>query len=246
MAKLDAPASSITRGDVLKVRRRVMLASWKGNVYLRKWPRPRGKKKTPLQQAWVDRFSYLARALKSPLPQSLDAAQMWAKGTGWYYRDVLEVAAAGKLIRFNGEPRVTTPTARVYRNAAQAVTNGAGGYLTPDAMNWDNNVFWSPTVNPSRLTFKAPGLYLVGGHTYFNAITGGRRDMGLVVNRTTWIVEDFRTPASATALTIPVVSLWYFHANDYLEAWQFVNANGVTARLGSLWAVAITPEGIVP
>jgi len=84
----------------------------------------------------------------------------------------------------------------------------------------------------------------VGAHLYYNNITGGRRDLGIVVNRTTWIVEQFQTPATAQNLTLSASTIWYFNAGDYIETWAFVSAVGVTARIGGLWAVGIDPTTI--
>jgi len=203
--------------------------------------RPKKHGLSPAQLAWAIKFKCLAQQSKTPDPRAFNDATERTKESGWYYRDMIHAAMSGSLILDGESLKVSTPTARVYRNAAQNMTNGSGAYLTPDLKNWDTNVFWSPTVNPSRLTIRSAGLYLVGAHLYYNAISGGRRDLGIVVNRTTWMVEEFQTAASANAITINASTIWYFNAGDYVEVWSFVNANGVTARIGGFWIMGIDP-----
>jgi hypothetical protein len=140
---------------------------------------------------------------------------------------------------------VTTPTARVKREAAETLSNGVEKYLTPDTLDWDNNVFWDPTANQSRLTVRSKGLYLVGANAEFNNITGGRRNLRLVVNRTTGIGQDTVGTSSAQFLHLSPVTIWPFNAGDYVEALAFATVAGVTARLDALWILAITPEGVI-
>ncbi len=175
MAVLNIPVEKLVKGKKPVSPKGLTVTSYKDLIVLRKRQFPNLRTQTLLQKAWVENFKTIACWSKQPDPRAFDTATELAKGTNWYYRDVIETALSAKLHRVGKEVRVTTPTAKVGRAAAETLVNGTEKYLTPTFMVWDNNVFWNPTVNPSRLTFRSPGLYLVGTLSSFNAITGGAR-----------------------------------------------------------------------
>jgi len=245
VAKLDAPASAFTRQDVLKVRGRVVLKEYRGKAIIQLWPRRRGKKKTPLQQAWVDRFSLLARALKAPQAQTLEQAQYWTKGTGWYYRDILEVAAAGKLIQYENEVRVTTPTVKATRLSNISLAGGAFAFVPMTAIVWDNNSFWNASLNPSRLTMRASGLYIVGATVALATANAGNMAAEIWQNTNTLLAAT-RIAKAGVNTYVTVMGVGYFHANDFIEVGIFNSANTTNYQVPNLWAVAITPEALIP
>jgi len=151
----------------------------------------------------------------------------------------------GKLLATGDVNRVTTPTARVYRTAPESLVNGTAKVLTPDSKIWDNNVFWNPAANPTRLTVRSGGVYLVGAQLEYNGITSGRRVVILRANGVD-IISDNSLSVSNTNLVRPsTASIWAFEADDYVECLAFANANGVTAELENFWIVAITPEAVI-
>jgi len=245
VAKFDADIGAFSRRDVLKVRRRVLLTSWKGRPLIRKWPKQRGPVRSPLQKLWTDRFAHLARELKSVDPITLSVAQNMSLGTGWYYRDVLETAAYGKLIRYQDEPRVTTPTAKLTRLTNQQLTGGQFLFIPMTAALWDNNVFWSATLNPSRLTFKAPGLYLVGATIVLNTANAGTMAAELWHQGAT-VIGATRIPKNGLSTYLSVMGIVYVHANEYVELGIFNSANTTQYQVPNFWAVAITPEALIP
>jgi len=257
MAKLlGASPGDIRRPDVLKLRQRVVVDTTRGTVRLKAWPKRRGKVKSERQQAWVNHFICTAKALSAPDPKTLAAAQQWAhtmqvesaapmKGSGWFYRDVLSVAAVGKLISYQGEVRVKTPCVSVYRPTAQTVPANTETKLIPTALEWDNNNFWNPTVNPTRLTFRSPGLYIVGA--VVERTTGGTSRQLFYVRQNSGrnIAIQMVEPYTALAWG-SLIGVAYFHANDYCELTSYLLTGSSTWKILSFWAVAITPEAIVP
>jgi len=256
MAHLSAPSSSISRGDVLNVRRRALMKDHRGQVTIQKWPRERGKQKTPLQQAWVDRFSCLARELKSPFPWMLDEANNWAKSqdpayggprqsTGWYYRDILERAAAGKFVTFRGEVSVRTPTCGLVRTANESWTPAQFKAVTLDDAIWDNNGFWNQTLNPTRMTMRAPGLYYVTATMVLKSNNAGNMSAELKVNGGDPFAAS-KVDKNNDFTFVNASGIYYFHAGDYVECWLFNSANTANYRCVQFAAVAITPEALVP
>jgi len=214
-----------------------------GGVAVRANPAPH--KQSPAEYAWRLDFACIARYSKRPAPLEFDDAVSDTGDSGWYYRDQFHAAASGTLIRDCGEPKMTTPTARVNRSSYQALTSGVGLYLIPDTKVWDNNVFWNPLSDQSRLTVRACGLYLVHATALYTGVSGGRRELFLDVNRTAEIAGDRALAPNTNLVEQSVDTIWYFNPDDYVEARSVVNANGVTVQLRSLWILAITPEAII-
>lgn len=246
MAKLPENAAVPTRAGVMRMRRRVVAKPHMGKTIMQAWPKPRGKQMSERQKAWVERFKYWACITKSPDAQTYDQAKAWAKDTGWFWRDVLTSAMAGKLISIIGETKITTPTVYANRITNLALTANVERDVPMSACVWDNNLFWSASPNPERIVFKAPGLYLVGWSGAFaGSATDNHNYLRLQIGPTGFLPYT----TGQGILTQPVFlnsgSIWYFHAEDYviLRAGSNISQNLTHAVL---WAVAITPEAIIP
>jgi hypothetical protein len=267
MARLrgDGP---IQRKDVIRFRRRLRFRDLKGQLLvMEKWPSRRGKKQTENQKAWTDDFTVSAKASKNADPCGYLQAFELAKqpfANGRYYRDILHTAYHGNLVNSTGvhphdrlvfrespagpdaEPfKVTTPTVCVYRDAVESLSNGVNKILTPNQLYWDNNNFWDPTSHPTRLTFKAAGLYLVGFECVFSAVSGAQRQTKILFNGSLAQIRDFRHSSNNAALEATASGIWYFNPNEYMEAQVYANAASVTAQIRAFWAVGITPEAIL-
>jgi hypothetical protein len=205
---------------------------------------PAAHKPSGVESAWISNFSCLARFTKAPWSGDFNNATELQDQTGWYWRDVIHSALSGKLL---GDPakRVTTPTARVFRTGVEALTNGVVKILTPNDLVWDNNVFWNPIANQSRLTIRSQGVYLLGAQVEFSNTNSGRRAAQLIVNGSTIIGDQTVTQASANLQRLTPVTLWAFNQGDYVEVGAFANVAGASAEVEAFWIVAITPEGVI-
>jgi len=245
VAKIPFDVPQVTRAAVMKMRQRVVMKPNKGQTVVQKWPKKRGRPQSPLQKAWVDRFSLVACINKSPAAQDFDAATDWAKGTGWFWRDVLTAAMNGNLLVIPGETKITTPTYFLTRPGPEALAANVGEFIAWDGLQWDNNVFWNPLSNPTRITFKAAGLYLFGFQAGFSA-TASDKAIGLNVrvNGTDFMAQVKAQDIANQYIAQPWVSIWYFHAGDYIECEVVSNVNCNALNMVA-WGVAITPEGLV-
>jgi len=245
VAKLDVPFEQLFKGRKIVSPKGVVLSSYKSTIYVRARPKPVKKPLSPNRQAWVDNFKLIARLSKTPDPRAFNEATALAKGTNWYYRDVLETAMSGKLIRYEDEVRVTTPTARLERTATQAITLNTDTPIDMDGVVWDNNAFWDSGSNPSRITVRSPGLYLLGGNLYYQDTTAsGHRLAFLRVNGSVQIANVSLLVNANLTKQLDVIGLYYFHANDYVELCARSSVNSVVVAL-NFWAVAITPEALL-
>jgi len=245
VAKIPFDVPQVTRAAVMKMRQRVVMKPNKGQTVVQKWPKKRGRPQSDLQKAWVDRFSLVACINKSPPASVLDAATDWAKGTGWFWRDVLTAAMNGNLFVIPGEVKITTPTFYVEMAIAEALAANITESAFFDQMQWDNNVFWSSVTNPNRITFKAAGLYLVGiNATFDNTATDKRVSIWPRINGTIDLPRFEVQDISNNDVGGTIVTIWYFHAGDYMEA-RMLSTQNCNVNMVSAWGVAITPEGLI-
>lgn len=210
------------------------------------WPRPRGRVKSARQQAWVDRFSLWACLTKSPDAQTYDQAKEWTKGSGWFWRDMLTAAMAGKLIEQEGETKIITPTCRYERIAVDALAANILEAVTWDTLAWDNNNFWTSSPNPTRVKFQSPGLYLLGAEVNFdNNATDGSRAASIRLNGTTNISNVRNQDIANQDVILQPSTIYYFHADEYIEL-MVLSTTASQVNNAKIWAVAITPETILP
>lgn len=235
-----------TRADVWAMRKKAIAKPWKDITVVQSWPRPRGRVKSARQQAWVDRFSLWACLTKSPDAQTYDQAKEWADDSGWFWRDVLTSALAGKLVETIGETRITTPTASLTRATNQTIASGADVVLTPTAEEWDNNTFWSAAVTPTRMIFRSPGLYLVGFTAVFTASQTRRVSAWMRANGTRNLGRALVQTSSNGDVHLTGAAVYYFRAQEYLELLARTTFNNDTVQIAQWWTVAITPEAIIP
>lgn len=236
----------LTERDVMVSRQRIVYSIQNGKVVARAWPKKRGPRMSPRQAAWAKRFALMACVTKNPEPNSFDSATQWAAGSGFLPRDVLHTAGYGNLIIEGEGPKVTTPTAKIWRNSNQALTANTIAVVNMTASIWDNNAFWSSTVNPNRLTVRAPGLYLVGAQITFAASASATHGYTRVRKNGTTVIAGQRIQRATNLQSIiQAFTLEPFLANDYIE---LTAESGVTGNLEQafLWVVAITPEGVLP
>lgn len=246
MAISSDEAGPPKKADVWRLRRTAQAKPWKDISVVQSWPRPRGRVKSARQQAWVDRFSLWACLTKSPDAQTYDQAKEWTKDSGWFWRDMLTAAMAGKLIETIGETKITTPTACYDRIAIDALVANVTESITFDTLRWDNNGFWAAAPNPTRFLIKSPGLYLMGAECNFeNSATDGSRALSLRLNGTDIFANSRAQDIANQDVILQTGAVWYFRAMDYIEA-RVVSTVTSQVNNARLWIVAITPETIIP
>jgi len=267
LAKVNRTAP-ISRRDIIKSRRRIHFRRDRGgNLYASAWPPLRGKKKTPLQQAWVDNFKFLASAPKLADGCALSIATPLAKDTGYFWRDVISSALSGKLLHYKGSmttdpplprlyadqvtkdyegaPRVTTPTASLKRTSYQNMTQNVPLAITMQAADWDNNAFWSSTTNPSRLTIKSSGLYIVLLTVTWQPAAEFGFMLGIRLNGTQFLGRIAGATRTAYDPGNHTAAIWYFNAGDYIEAMSESSSVGCSVRPDQFAILGMTPESII-
>lgn len=267
MAKVRSE-KPLARRQVIKARRLIHYRGGKGNtVYASKWPRARGKPKKAGQLAWIEHFVTYARYTKQPDPCAVANAADLAPTTGFWPRDILHYAGNGKFIyhagsrglnpptpvlfkyppnrQYEGAPRVITPTTDLTRVAN--VTAGAGAtQLIPTSKRWDNNAFWSATLNPERITFKSTGLFLVTLEVEgYNPLASTRFQIEIRRNGLTRIAGDSGDSTTSFAGYARISQPMLFEAGEWIDARLFALPTGAFYKLNTWSALGITPESII-
>jgi len=230
----------------IKAPGRFHLQGWKGKIYARSWPQARGRRKSALQQAQIDRFGCLACLLKFPDGITRRQADTYAEDSGWYWRDVLHAAASGKLIRFQELKQIMTPTASVTRLTNQSIPSGADTPMSFTAEQWDNNNFWN-VADPTKIVVKSGGLYLLGWNVFWTASLNAFRGSWFRVNGAGGqvVAREGKMTGAVTLARMQGTGLWYFENDDYFELICSTGNAGDTAQGHQVWIVAITPETIL-
>lgn len=245
MAIVEKPFSF--RGSAARgTKRSVTYKGFRGRIVASRWPSPRPRPIPPSQQRWIDHFVALSKSSKDQAAGATDWAKELAANSGWFYRDVLEAAAVNKVFRIDGRVPVKTPSASVFKATPTAVPANTDAVLAPDAFLWDNNRFWTPTTDPSRLTFRSAGLYMVVAQVTWLQGTSGWRSLKLRKDGTDIQAAVTASVTNTFAPIQQVNTIAYFNANTYLEVIARTATTGMTATLDRLEAVGITPEVLIP
>jgi len=224
------------------MRGRLLLREHQGQMIVQKWPRRRGKPKSALQQAWVNWFTAVAHVSKTPPQGQLDDMKGMVKNTGWYYRDLVTRAIAGKLIADPWQVRITIPTACVHKASAQALTANQWNQLAFDTTDWNVNG-WLDGASANQLKAKTAGLYLVIAYLEYTTVSSsGQRFLQLVLNGVTTLGMNSMTSIATFVVRQQVTAIWYLNVGDQIQAQAYCTAASQSAQLLKLQVLGITPQ----
>jgi len=242
--KTDDQMREVRPEDLRAARRVYQIKTWKGRRYIAKWPKARGLPTAEGSRAWMDQFGCLGFLTKAPDPRLFDMSKRLAAGTGFLPRDVMAAAANGHMFFSQAGIKITTPTAAVYRTTGQIFTPNTLNVLTPNSIYWDNNQFWDSVTNPTRLTCKASGLYLINYNVSYEpkaaapaTITQLQVNGVAVYDHTGVGVAGGPTESTGTLI-------WYFEKNDYVQLFSYYNPTSRNTYLRHFQIVGITPETV--
>jgi len=253
---------------VVKTRGFIVHKNYKGKrPYVQKWPKRRGPQKNPKVKVWIEHFAKWANWSKQPDPCAVATAKDLVPTTGYWTRDVIHRAGSGKINhhrphvplssplpylylhppskRYEGPPKVITPTTKVYRTTGEALIIDTFKDLTPNAKVWDNNAFWDPGVHPERLTFRADGIYLVLAHVEYTQRPAYDCNLTIMHSDGVQNVQSVTLLPSIYPPVVQVEGIVHAYAGEYVWLNTVVHQTGVTARIQDFQVMAITPEGII-
>jgi hypothetical protein len=125
---------------------------------------------------------------------------------------------------------ITPPRVRVHRGTDQTLNNN--DFTTTvsfSASDWNTDAMWEGVTHPDRITINTPGLYTVKGGVRFDANATGSRYLGIYLNGSTALVEQWLI-ANGTQPTIIALSIdWQLAAGDYLTLMPSQDRGGTLA-----------------
>lgn len=159
-------------------------------------------------------------------------ATSWSAPASFSSGDTLNAAhmnAIGDNLKFlKNADRV-----RAYDTAGQTVTNVTWEAVSFDAEDYDTNALHDGGSNPSRLTAKTDGWYLVFGQVEWDTNATGRRNLQIRKNDTTsdatggsrW-AYDSAEPAGADETYQQIFSSLYLSVNDHVRMFAYQTSGG--------------------
>lgn len=121
----------------------------------------------------------------------------------------------------------TTPSAKVTHSTTQSIADSTFQALTFDTETFDTDTIHSTGTNPTRLTCKTAGKYIVTGCIAFASNSTGFRIAALKVNAGANFDNAQRTTAlNGTETHLTVSDIFNFAVNDYVELFAYQDSGG--------------------
>lgn len=130
--------------------------------------------------------------------------------------------------------------ARVFCSIATNAASGSTTTVQYDNVRYDTDGMFD-AAQPTRLTCKTAGIYLLGGNVTFEADADGERLVRVIVNNLTVVNSVMLPPAKNTVTVLNVSSLFYLNQNDYIEMQVFHNSTTLDP-IPILASPAVSPE----
>jgi len=118
-----------------------------------------------------------------------------------------------------GAPPAVPVAVRVYRTTDQSIGTGAWVTIVFDAQRWDDpdDDQWEGVTNPSRLTCRYAGPYVIFAGVLWHANATGRRHITFWLNGTVYIAEVSEMGLIAEVLLQSLTTTYKLSVGDYLE-----------------------------
>lgn len=131
-------------------------------------------------------------------------------------------------------PNTTAPAsvarcyARAYRTTAQSIPSGTWTPITLDAEQNDTPAGQHDTVsNTERLTCLVAGTYVISASVAFApSSSGAQRNLGVLLNNTTWLAEDSRPPHGTNPNNISFALVRELAVGDFVHMQVYQDTGG--------------------
>jgi len=144
-------------------------------------------------------------------------------------------------VPLTGVPSVgPVPACRVFNSAAISLTSGASTPVPFDSERRDTDNIHDPAVNPTRLTCRTAGKYLIFGTAGFLSNATGQRQLRVKLNGSTQYLAVHEDTANATYSTyLEIATVYDLAVGDYVELEVIQDSGGA---LNLLAAPMYSPE----
>lgn len=145
--------------------------------------------------------------------------------SGVYYR--LATGVSGTLYQGVEMTDALPIASYVYRSAVQSISNDTITPITFDQQYSDRWDMWQAGTNPTRVTIREPGWYLISGRVIFAANATGVRQAGIARNGVNFAWQSLGATAfAANNPAVEVVTAAPLDAGDYLELLAYQTSGG--------------------
>jgi hypothetical protein len=220
-----------------------MIDTWRGKLRVRKWPKKRGKPKSPATQFMNAWFRDAQQKMNYVDGRAMDFAISATRQTGLYPRDLmLRAASRGMFIIDDPERGLLSPRPQgVWTVAFQGlITQLASNLTLPAGVNvtvpWpapsiDSAAFWD-AAQPTRWTIP-PGVNIVNLIAGFRqgSSAGGRIAVGFLKNGAFLTSGDNASSTGTRSMSYSTGPITVA-PGDYFEA-QFFSSNATSALAGA-------------
>lgn len=178
-------------------------------------------------------------------------ASVIRNGLVWLRSDLDQVRA-----RIDGTTRIfreqdSLPSCIARLNANQSIASATPTALTLTE-DFDNDTMHDPSANPTRITIKTAGRYLVVAHGVFeNSALGNYRTVIVYMNGATTLAQASVGPSAGDVTASGLAVRYSFALNDYVELLMSHNAGvsinalgGAAASSGPICRMSATFEGV--
>jgi len=133
---------------------------------------------------------------------------------GWTADQILKGAGAS----VNPTEEHMNQSCKVTNSAAQSIPDATVTALTWNTETWDTNDIHDTTTNPSRLTCKVAGIYLVVAFLGWASNTTGRRTLRIYKNGAQLSMTEMPITSAAPYGNTILVDIVSLDVNDYIES----------------------------
>lgn len=124
----------------------------------------------------------------------------------------------------NQEVLVAQPRARAHRTHSVSVSPSTPTIIDLTSERWDTDTMHDPATNPSRVTCKRHGIYLLVAQVAWELSSTFERVVEIVLNGSTVIARSRKRAASNAAACLQ--TFYELHPGDYVEVLVAQNTAG--------------------
>ena len=167
----------------------------------------------------------------------------WNNPKTWASGNVLTASDMNTYVRDNTlylyAQSGSSPTCRVYNNAAISIPNNSTTALTFNSERWDNDDMHSTASNTSRLTCVTPGIYSVYGNIRFASNNNGNRIIAVRKNGSVVWANHRAMAIQGSNHPLSIATQIDLDTGDYVELLAF-QSSGAALNIDS--EDALSPE----
>jgi hypothetical protein len=124
------------------------------------------------------------------------------------------------------------PAVRCYHGPQQTAANAVPTALVYAFERFDTDTMHDAVVNPSRITCRTAGIYMIGGEIEFDSNANGDRFVYIRHSSGLFIASNWDHALSGSAHRISVATMYRLEVNEYVEL-VGAQSSGITLNMNT-------------